>query len=81
MPDLIGHDDHTDPITEGLHMSDLINLRTARKQAKRRRAEQEAASNRLAYGRPQAERRLERSQSDKAKRDLDGHQIDSGDAE
>jgi hypothetical protein len=65
----------------GLRMGDLINLRTARKQAGRRRAEQEAASNRLAHGRPKAERVLERSQSDKAKRDLDGHRIDSGDAE
>jgi hypothetical protein len=62
-------------------MGDLINLRTARKQARRRRAEQRAASNRLAYGRPQSERALERSQGDKAKRDLDGHRIESGDAE
>ena len=64
-----------------LQMGDLINLRTARKQARRRRAEQEAASNRLAHGRPQSERILERSQSDKAKRELDGHRIETGDAE
>jgi hypothetical protein len=68
-------------LAAGLHMGDLIKLRTARKQAQRRRAEQEATSHRLAYGRPKAERRLERSQSDKAKRDLDGHRIESGDAE
>jgi hypothetical protein len=61
-------------------MGELINLRTARKQARRRRAEKEAASNRLAHGRPKAERRLKRSRSDKAKRDLDGHRIESGDA-
>jgi len=62
-------------------MRDLINLRTARKQARRRHAERQAASNRLAYGRPRSERTLEASQNDKAKRDLDGHRIETGDAE
>jgi hypothetical protein len=62
-------------------MGDLINLRTARKQARRRSAEQKAASNRLAYGRPRSEHMLERSQSDKANRELDGHRIETGDAE
>ena len=62
-------------------MADLINLRTARKQAQRRRAEQKAASNRLAYGRPKTERVLARSRSEKAERDLDGHHIDDGDAQ
>ena len=61
-------------------MADLINLRTARKQA-RRHAEQKAASNRLAYGRPKAERALEQARSDKAERQLDGHRIEPGDAE
>ena len=40
-------------------MADLVNLRTARKQAQRRRAEQKAASNRLAYGRPKTKRMLD----------------------
>ena len=62
-------------------MGDLINLRTARKQARRRRAGQKAASNRLVFGRPKAKRALERSQSDKAKRELDGHRIETGDGE
>lgn len=62
-------------------MADLINLRTARKQARRRHAEQKAASNRLAYGRPKAERALEQARSDKAERQLDGHRIEPGDAE
>jgi hypothetical protein len=62
-------------------MGDLINLRTARKQAERRRAERKAASNRLAHGRPKTDRKLERSQSDKAKRDLDAHRIDTGETE
>jgi Domain of unknown function (DUF4169) len=62
-------------------LGDLINLRTARKQARRRRAEQKAASNRLAYGRPKNERVLEQARSDKAKRELDSHRIESGDAQ
>jgi hypothetical protein len=62
-------------------MADLINLRTARKQAQRRRAEQKAASNRLSYGRPKTERTLDRSRSEKDKRDLDGHRIDAGETE
>ncbi len=62
-------------------MGDLINLRNARKQAQRRGAEQKAASNRLAYGRPKPERKLEQSRNDKARRNLDGHRIETGDAE
>jgi hypothetical protein len=62
-------------------MGDVVNLRNARKQAQRRRTEQKAASNRLAYGRPKPERKLERSRNDKADRELDGHRIETGDAE
>ena len=62
-------------------MGDLINLRNVRKQAQRRRAEQNAASNRLAHGRPKTERALERSRRDKADRDLDAHRIETGETE
>jgi Domain of unknown function (DUF4169) len=62
-------------------MADLINLRKARKQAQRRRSEQKAASNRLAYGRPKTERRLERFRGEKAERHLDGHRIDDGEGQ
>jgi predicted DNA-binding ribbon-helix-helix protein len=44
-------------------MGDIVNLRTARKQAKRLEAEQKAAANRLAHGRSKAERALEQSRS------------------
>jgi hypothetical protein len=60
-------------------MGNLVNLRTARKRAKRRRAEQQAAANRLVHGRSKSERALMRSQSDKADRSLDQHRIESGD--
>jgi hypothetical protein len=60
-------------------MGNLVNLRTARKRAKRRQAEQQAAANRLVHGRSKSERALTRSQSDKADRSLDQHRIESGD--
>ncbi len=60
-------------------MGDLVNLRTARKRAKRRQAERAAASNRLAHGRTKAERILELSRRDKARKNLDQHRIETGD--
>ncbi len=36
-------------------MAPIVNLRTARKRAKRLKAEQDAAANRLAYGRSKIE--------------------------
>jgi len=62
-------------------MGDLVNLRVARKQAKRRRAEQEAASARVVHGRSKRERILEQSRSDKAERSLDQHRIERGDGQ
>jgi hypothetical protein len=60
-------------------MGPVVNLRTVRKQAKRRRDEQEAAQNRLAYGRSKAQKALQRSQSDKAQRILDRHRVERKD--
>jgi Domain of unknown function (DUF4169) len=60
-------------------MAGFINLRTERKRLKRRQAEQEAPSRRLARGRSKADRNLERSRSDKADRGLDQHRIVTGD--
>ena len=62
-------------------MGDIVNLRTARKRAKRRQAEQKAASNRLTHGRSKAERTLERSRSCKADKSLDQHRIETGDGQ
>jgi hypothetical protein len=69
----------TDLVTAKLCMGDLVNLRTARKRAKRREAEQTAASNRLARGRSKAERAIEQSQNDKVRKGLDRHRIETGD--
>jgi hypothetical protein len=60
-------------------MAGFINLRTERKRLKRRQAEQEVPSRRLAHGRSKADRNLERSRSDKADRGLDQHRIVTGD--
>ncbi len=62
-------------------MGDLVNLRTARKQAKRRQAEKKAASNRLVHGRSKAERAVEQSRNDIARRSLDRHRIETGDGQ
>ena len=60
-------------------MGDIVNLRIARKQAERRLAEQHAAANRLAFGRSNAERALDQVKSDRARRELDQHRIETGD--
>jgi Domain of unknown function (DUF4169) len=60
-------------------MADVVNLRLARKQAKRRQAEQDAAVRRLEHGRSKAEKNLQRARSEKVEYELDRHRLDSGD--
>jgi hypothetical protein len=60
-------------------MAELVNLRTVRKQAKRRQDETRANANRLAYGQSRDVRKLASAQKTKATRDLDGHRTDKGD--
>lgn len=60
-------------------MAEILNLRRARKQAKRRQAEQDAAQQRLAHGRSKAEKALQRSRNEKAETELDRHRIERGD--
>jgi len=60
-------------------VAEVVNLRTVRKQAKRKQDEANANANRLAYGQPKAIRKLAVAQEAKASRDLDGHRIDKGD--
>jgi len=57
----------------------LVNLRIARKRARRRADDQRADANRLAHGRPNHQRKLEDARQTKASRDLDGRRIDRGD--
>lgn len=60
-------------------MGEIVNLRTARKAAARRRSAAHAAENRLAYGRSKAERSLQDARSNKVRRELDAHQIETED--
>jgi hypothetical protein len=60
-------------------MGDVVNLRKARKQAKRQLDEQRAAANRLLHGRSKVEHARHAAVDDRARRDLDRHRIETGD--
>jgi len=62
-------------------MGDIVNLRTLRKQVKRRHAEHEAAAARLVHGRSKVEKTLEQSRNEKARRGLNQHRIETGDGQ
>lgn len=53
-------------------MGDIVNLNRFRKQQERRRKEDEAAENRVRFGRTKAERAQDRGEEDRRNRDLDG---------
>jgi hypothetical protein len=56
--------------------ADIVNLRTARKRARRHKDEEEAAVRRVTHGTPKALRQEIEAKRDKAARDLDGHRLD-----
>ena len=60
-------------------MAEVVNLRTARKQAARRQKEARAAENRVIHGRSKAERALDEARSRKAHQDLESHRRDGED--
>ena len=60
-------------------MGDVVNIRKARKAAKRRHDEQQAATNRVLHGRSKAERELDAARDAKARRNLDLHRVETGD--
>lgn len=60
-------------------MAELVNLRIARKRAKKRQDDLQADANRLAHGQPKQQRKLAAAQQVKASRDLDRHRIEKGD--
>lgn len=64
--------------TSGFGMADIVNLRNARKQAKRKSDAERAQTNRLAFGRPIAERKRDAAERDKAADRLDRHRIERG---
>lgn len=62
-------------------MSEIVNLRKVRKRTQRRNEDLQAAKNRVLYGRSKAERDLARSRSDKARRELDAHRVETEDGQ
>ena len=56
--------------------ADIVNLRRARKQKTRRDAEAAADANRLAFGRPKAERAATSLEKARFARALDAHRRD-----
>ena len=64
--------------TDGSTMGELVNLRKARKQAQRNADEERAASNRLVHGRTKAQRTLEAARTERTRRHLEAHKIDTG---
>jgi hypothetical protein len=57
-------------------MSEIVNLRQARKRAARVEREAEAAANRAKFGRTKAERRAQAAETDTLARTLDGARRD-----
>ena len=60
-------------------MTEVVNLRTARKRAARSNAERQAAENRHAHGVSKSERTKTSADRDKASHLLDEHRIETGD--
>jgi Domain of unknown function (DUF4169) len=54
-------------------MAEIVNLRTAKKQAARKAARSVADANSAKHGRTKAERELEKARAEKAGRTLDAH--------
>jgi hypothetical protein len=54
-------------------MGEVVNLRTAKKQAARKAARSAADASAAKHGRTRVERELEKARAEKATRELDGH--------
>ena len=59
--------------------AEIVNLRTARKRARRGKDEKEASARRVTHGTPKALRQEIEARRGKAARDLDGHRRDPAD--
>lgn len=58
-------------------MAEIVNLRTARKRAKRLRRDEGAAANRIAHGLPISERKRNAAHRAKVRRGLEQHRIET----
>jgi hypothetical protein len=57
-------------------MSEIVNLRQARKAAARGKQEDEAAANRAKFGQTKASRKLVEAEAERARKTLDGAKRD-----
>jgi hypothetical protein len=62
-------------------LSEIVNLRLARKQKKRERQQAAAAQNRVVFGQSKAERRLVESERALAEASLEGRRLARPDAD
>jgi hypothetical protein len=62
-------------------MAEIVNLRTARKRANRRRDEKRAAEARVSHGMSKADRALAETKRSKFHRELDAHRIETGESD
>ena len=62
-------------------MPDIVNLRTIRKRAGKRDAQQRAAENRALFGQTKAEKTLSEARKAKDSSALDQHRLHKGDSE
>jgi hypothetical protein len=62
-------------------MAEIINLRTARKRANRRREKKRAAEARVSHGMSKADRALAETEQTKFRRELDEHRIETGESD
>jgi hypothetical protein len=62
-------------------MAEIVNLRTARKRAKRQLDAEHAGQARVSHGMSKAERALARSEQSKIRRELDEHRIETGESD
>jgi hypothetical protein len=54
-------------------VTDIVNLKRARKAKERAEAEAKAQANRIAHGRTKTEKKLTKAEQEAAQRKLDGH--------
>jgi Domain of unknown function (DUF4169) len=62
-------------------MAEIVNLRTARKRAKRQRDHERAAKARVLSGLSKAERALANTENSKFRRGVDEHRIKTGESD
>jgi len=62
-------------------MAEVVNLRTRRKQAARDMARDKGSEAAARHGQSRAQKNLTAAQTEKARRDLDGHRRETGEGQ